>query len=144
MKIKYIHASEPGVEKIHDTVVSLSNACYMIMNRPTQEEYDKHILENFNRDVRRGLVFSYEVIEDDKIVNKNTVNIPSSNTFILHMCDNEEEYESRTASLSMEFDSLRECIKQANITLKQNNNCFYGAYVTAPTNEVTWQKVFRN
>ena len=59
----------------------------------------------------------------------------TSDTFTLHMCDNEEEFKSRTASLSMEFESLRECIKQANITLKQNDDSFYGAYVTAPIND---------
>lgn len=70
--------------------------------------------------------------------------IPVPNTFILHVCDNKEEYESKTSSLSMELDSFKKCIKQFQTALKQNDNCFYGAFITTVTGEIVWEKTCKN
>lgn len=71
MKIKYVHATTPDVEMVHDTEASLANTnLYLIvcvpsyMNKPSQEEYDKQILANFERDRKKGVVLSYEVLEE--------------------------------------------------------------------------------
>lgn len=70
MKIKYVHASAPNTVKVHDTVVSLSKDNYYLMvvptymGKPSQEEYDKQILANFERDRKKGVVLSYEVLEE--------------------------------------------------------------------------------
>lgn len=64
MKIKYLHISDPKTEKVHDTVVSLSIAPFIISNPPSQEEYDKQILANFERDLKKGTILSYEVLEE--------------------------------------------------------------------------------
>ena len=67
MKIRYVHTSEPEVEKIHDTEKSLKGCIGLIHSLGsdrTQEEWDQHELKCFERDLKKGLVLSYSVIEE--------------------------------------------------------------------------------
>lgn len=66
MKVRYIHASAPKVEKIHDTEAAY-RGCLGLLNalgsRKTQEDYDRDELARFERDKRKGLILSYCPIE---------------------------------------------------------------------------------
>ena len=67
MKIKYVHSTDPGVEKIHDTEKSLKGCIGLIHalgSERTQEEWDKHELALFERDKQKGYVLTYEVIKE--------------------------------------------------------------------------------
>ena len=69
MKIQYRHFSEPEVEKIHDTekVLKKNIGFFNIFGGPpTQEVYDKDELARFARDLQKGYILSYEVIEEGK------------------------------------------------------------------------------
>ena len=61
MKIKYVHVSDPTTEKIHDTEKAFKNSP-RVFN--TQEEFDVHTLQLFERDKERGIVLSYEVLKE--------------------------------------------------------------------------------
>lgn len=69
MKVKYFHVEDPEVEKIHDTVRSLKGGLGIIKlvfgDKKTQEEWDKEELQRFERDLKKGLILSYEVIKED-------------------------------------------------------------------------------
>lgn len=60
MKIKYIHVSDPTIEKIHDTEQAFKNPPRVFR---TQEEFDAHTLKLFERDKEKGIILSYEVME---------------------------------------------------------------------------------
>lgn len=64
MKIRYSHIDDADLIKIHDTVKTFNNP----KNGPrvfnTQEEFDAFELRNFERDLKRGIILSYEIIED--------------------------------------------------------------------------------
>ena len=66
MKIEYRHCSNPDVTKVHDTRMSLIG-CRGFLNfmgaEHTQESWDKFTLEKFERDLKRGVVLSYSIIE---------------------------------------------------------------------------------
>lgn len=62
MKIKYVHASEPDVEKIYDTEKSLKNNPMVHMS---QEEWDKHELKSMEDNKAAGHVLSYEVLTEE-------------------------------------------------------------------------------
>lgn len=67
MKIRYVHIADPGVEKIHDTEKSLKGCIGLIHalgSDRTQEEWDRHELKCFERDLQKGIVLSYSVIEE--------------------------------------------------------------------------------
>lgn len=67
MKIKYVHIADPSVEKIHDTVKSLRGSIGLIHalgSEMTQEKWDQDELARFERDLKKGLVLSYSVIEE--------------------------------------------------------------------------------
>ena len=63
MIIKYIHASEPEREKIHDTTLVLKNNPFISKN---QKEFDDFTLQKFAEDKERGIIISYEVINYEK------------------------------------------------------------------------------
>ncbi len=68
MKIKYVHASAPEEEKVHDTVKSLRGGLGVIHvfgDEKSQKDWDAEELARFERDLQKGLVLSYEVIEED-------------------------------------------------------------------------------
>lgn len=71
MKIKYIHWSDPDTEKIIDTVESLKNCASLIRTLgphhiTTQEEWDKKTIALMERDMKKGFVLSYEILEEGK------------------------------------------------------------------------------
>lgn len=60
MKIKYIHSSEPSEVKIYDTEKALKNNPFI---EQTQSDFDKMELANMERDKRKGLILSYEIMQ---------------------------------------------------------------------------------
>lgn len=65
MKVKYVHSSAPGEEKILDTEKSLkgcSGLLHAMGCRPTQKEWDKQELKRFERDKKKGLILSYGIV----------------------------------------------------------------------------------
>jgi len=66
VKIEYVHSADPGAVKIYDTEKSLKG-CAGLLNMmglaPTQEEWDKQELSAFERDMKRGLVLQYNIVE---------------------------------------------------------------------------------
>lgn len=68
MLIKYVWHEQPDVVKTHNTVHSLVNAKGLLNalgSHPTQEEWDKRELKNFEEKKQKGYVLSYEVVEGD-------------------------------------------------------------------------------
>lgn len=66
MKVKYVHSSDPEVEKIYDTKKSLEGCIGLIHSLGsdrTLAEWDKHELMCFERDKAKGLVLSYSIVE---------------------------------------------------------------------------------
>ena len=61
MKIKYTHIAEPNKVKTLDTVLTLKNNPFITA---TQAEHDKFELRKFKEDKEKGLIMSYEVIEE--------------------------------------------------------------------------------
>ena len=61
MIIKYIHTSEPEKEKIHDTEKVLKNNPFITKS---QKEFDDFTLQLFAKDKERGIIISYEVIQE--------------------------------------------------------------------------------
>ena len=63
MLIKYIHISDPTTEKFYDTERVFKNP-----NNPrvfkTQEEFDAFELRHFAEDKERGVIISYEIMEE--------------------------------------------------------------------------------
>lgn len=70
MKIKYIHFSEPKKEKIFDTQQAYKNMQFAIndantkLYKKSQKEFDEMYQEIFAEDKKKGVVLSYEIIED--------------------------------------------------------------------------------
>lgn len=64
MKIKYVWHEQPKVEKVFDTEVAFSKLPSIFTAGKTQESFDKMELENFEDKKAKGLVLSYEVIEE--------------------------------------------------------------------------------
>jgi hypothetical protein len=60
MKIKYIHSSEPSKVKIYDTGKALKNNPFI---ERTQSDFDEMELANMERDKRKGLILSYEIMQ---------------------------------------------------------------------------------
>lgn len=69
MKIRYVHAREPGRVKVYDTERSLMGCSGFIHamsgNLSLQEEYDKRELEKFEEDLKKGIILSYEIMEEN-------------------------------------------------------------------------------
>ena len=63
MLIKYIHASEPETEKIHDTELVLKNNPFITQS---QKEFDDFTLRHLAEDKERGIIISYEVVDYEK------------------------------------------------------------------------------
>lgn len=61
MLIKYVHASEPEREKVFDTKRALKNNPFI---EKTQEEFDAFEREHFAKDKERGIIISYEIINE--------------------------------------------------------------------------------
>lgn len=61
MKIKYIHVSDPTIEKIHDTEKTFKNTPRVFRS---QGEFDAFELQLFKRDKESGIVLSYEVLKE--------------------------------------------------------------------------------
>lgn len=67
MLIKYVWHEQPDVVKTHDTELSLfgnRGVLNALDSHPTQEEWDKRELKNFEEKKRKGYVLSYEVVEE--------------------------------------------------------------------------------
>ena len=70
MKIKYIHFSEPQKEKIFNTQQAYKNMQFAIndtntkLYKKSQKEFDKMYQEIFAEDKEKGVVLSYEIIEE--------------------------------------------------------------------------------
>ncbi len=67
MKIRYLHIANDGIEKIHDTEKSFRNCVGMDRIRSgemDQEKWDRFTLQKFEKDLHRGIVLSYSVIEE--------------------------------------------------------------------------------
>ena len=63
MLIKYIHWSEPEMEKIHDTTLALKNNPFITKS---QKEFDDFTLQKLAEDKERGIIISYEVVDYEK------------------------------------------------------------------------------
>ena len=61
MKVKYVHFSEPEVEKIHDTKRALKNNPFIHM---TQKEFDEFTLRKFEQNFNEGYILRFEVINN--------------------------------------------------------------------------------
>ena len=59
MLIKYIHASEPEREKMHDTVKALKNNPFITKS---QKEFDDFTLHKLAEDKNKGIIISYEIV----------------------------------------------------------------------------------
>lgn len=70
MKIQYRHIMEPEKEKICDSEIQrffrddFSRMFHFETGGETQEEYDTWLLDKFQKDKEKGLILSYEVIEE--------------------------------------------------------------------------------
>lgn len=67
MKIKYLHVANDGVEKIHDTEISFRNSGRIGLIEPSdmdQAKWDEFTLKCFERDLKKGIVLSYSVLEE--------------------------------------------------------------------------------
>ncbi len=65
MKIKYVHSSDPTVEKVHDTEKSLKGCIGFLSamgSHPTQKEWDDRELKHFEREQQKGIVVSYSAL----------------------------------------------------------------------------------
>jgi hypothetical protein len=62
MNIKYIHISDPDVEKVYDTVKAYNNPNNGPRVFNTQEEFDVFELKHFAADKESGIILSYEVM----------------------------------------------------------------------------------
>lgn len=64
MRIKYVWHDEPNKEKKVDTIEQFYSIPFIFreMSGKTQEEYDKFILNKFEKDVQSGLVLRYEIV----------------------------------------------------------------------------------
>ena len=60
MLVKYRHISEPGKEKIFDTVKALKNNPFI---QSAQKEFDDSELKHFEKDERDGIIIDYQIIE---------------------------------------------------------------------------------
>jgi hypothetical protein len=60
MVIKYIHISNPEVEKFYDTERAFQNPPRIYK---TQQEFDEFELKHFAEDKERGIVISYEIVD---------------------------------------------------------------------------------
>ena len=61
MEIKYVHVSNPTIEKIHDTERAFKNTPHVFR---TQGEFDAFELQLFERDKESGIVLSYEILKE--------------------------------------------------------------------------------
>lgn len=70
MKIRYIHTSNPKVEKIFDTEKAYRGCLGLLRDMmtgkltKTQEQFDKDELDRFDKAVKIGEILSYSVIEE--------------------------------------------------------------------------------
>lgn len=66
MKIKYTHISDPETEKIHDTAIAFAKLppIFRSVNN-TQAKFDNHTLDLLKRDKERGVILSYEIIDEN-------------------------------------------------------------------------------
>lgn len=60
MRIKYIHISEPEKTKTHDTEKVRKNTFHYTK---TQKEVDELTLKNLKRDLEKGIILHYEILE---------------------------------------------------------------------------------
>lgn len=71
MKIKYVLADRPDLEKVYDTELALKRNRFIVMS---QERFDKLELARMKADKERGLILNYEVIEDEQEAEPNEQN----------------------------------------------------------------------
>lgn len=69
MKIKYKHIKDPEIEKICDSEQHLLfcenfRRSFGFDCGETHEHHDKWLLEKFKKDKEKGIILSYEVIEE--------------------------------------------------------------------------------
>ena len=63
MKFKYIHCTDPNIEKTYDSDKTWEKLPSIFKGDRSCEDYNIHDLQRFRRDVIRGIVLQYEVIE---------------------------------------------------------------------------------
>ena len=73
-----------------------------------------------------------------KTIDGKMVDISVPNTFTLWMYESKEDYESEHSSLSIELDTVDECIENARTIFKENSDDFYKAVITNALGEVVW------
>lgn len=70
MKVRYIHASNKKLIKIHDTKKAYANMGFAICDpssklyNKTQEEFDELYKKIFEEDKRKGVILEYEILEE--------------------------------------------------------------------------------
>lgn len=66
MKIKYTHIADPETEKIHDTAIAFAKLppIFRSVNN-TQTKFDNHTLYLLERDKEKGIILSYEIIDEN-------------------------------------------------------------------------------
>jgi len=66
MKIKYTHIADPETEKIHDTVIAFSKLPDILRSvNDTQTKFDDFTLYLLKRDKEKGIILSYEIIDEN-------------------------------------------------------------------------------
>ena len=65
MIIKYIHSSEPGIEKFYDTEKAYKNTPFFFGQlRVLLEDFEKAEIDRFERDKQNGVILSYEIVKE--------------------------------------------------------------------------------
>lgn len=70
MKIRYIHASNPKVEKVFDTEKAYRGCLGLLRDMvtgkltKTQEQFDEDEIGRFDKAVKDGEILSYSIIEE--------------------------------------------------------------------------------
>lgn len=70
MKIKYVHCSEPEVEKVYDTAVALKNNPFIHM---PQEEFDKMELAHLENDADAGQILFYGKMAETPVITSGLI-----------------------------------------------------------------------
>lgn len=63
MKIIYVHASAPGIEKTYYTEKAFKNLPAIFKQGNSQDTFDAQELIRLERDAQRGLILSYNVVK---------------------------------------------------------------------------------
>lgn len=92
-------------------------------------------VERFERDV----VYLGDIFDNPETVER--LGFPEE-TFVLCMCADKQEYECSCPSLTIELDTLIDCIKEAR-KLNKDNGDYYCAYVVDVVGKNPWKKFYK-